>query len=161
MANALLPALVTLLHDLFTAIWIGGMIVLAFIILPSIRKTLGKSPETKQLIDTIKNRLSLLIYLCIAGLFVTGLMLTIQSPSAGLFDISTDYSMLITVKHLVFFLMVIIAITRSRLLDLWKGLSRNTYEKLNMVLLLSNIVLGVLAILLTNMAVITAATLGS
>jgi putative copper export protein len=33
-------ALVTFLHDLFTAVWIGGLITLGFTVMPSTKKVL-------------------------------------------------------------------------------------------------------------------------
>ena len=35
-------ALVTFLHDLFTAVWIGGLVTLALSVLPSARAVLGR-----------------------------------------------------------------------------------------------------------------------
>jgi putative copper export protein len=48
-----LPVLVTFLHDLFTAIWIGGLIVLGVTVLPVIRK---QKQQTKELSKNIQKR---------------------------------------------------------------------------------------------------------
>lgn len=49
-------AFVTFLHDPFTAIWIGGLIVIGVTILPAAMKVLGKDPQTRQLMDTVQGQ---------------------------------------------------------------------------------------------------------
>ena len=39
--------LVTFLHDLFTAVWIGGLITLGLSVMPATKKTLGKDQRQK------------------------------------------------------------------------------------------------------------------
>ncbi len=41
-------ALITFLHDLFTAVWIGGLITLGLTVLPSVKKSLGKRAADKK-----------------------------------------------------------------------------------------------------------------
>ncbi len=47
-AQTIIFALVTFLHDLFTAVWIGGLITLGLTVMPSVKKVLGKGPQTKK-----------------------------------------------------------------------------------------------------------------
>jgi len=66
-------ALMTFLHDLFTAAWVGGLIVITITVVPSAKQALGMGWQTKKMMDTIQKRQSLLVYVSILGLIVTGL----------------------------------------------------------------------------------------
>lgn len=48
------------------------MITLGFTVLPSARKLLGSGPQAKKLMDAIQERLSVLVYVGVMGLPVTG-----------------------------------------------------------------------------------------
>ncbi len=149
MQNLILIGSVKFLHDLFTVMWIGGMIVMAAVILPSVKKQLG--PEAKKLIATMKSKLSILTYVSMIGLLVTGLLLSNTSPLfTGFLDTSTQYSLLLTVKHIVIALMVMISLFRSL------GIERMNLEgpkeqKLGAVLLLLNVILGISILLISGL----------
>jgi len=84
MPKPIIFALIVFLHDLFTAIWIGGLITLALTVLPSARQVLGKGPQMKKLLAVIQKRLSLLVYISIVGLIVTGILQASRNrPSKG------------------------------------------------------------------------------
>lgn len=144
MQNLILIGSVKFLHDLFTVMWIGGMIVMAAVILPSVKKQLGPGPEAKKLIATMKSKLSMLTYVSMIGLLVTGLFLSnVTLPP------SAQYSLLLTVKHIVIALMVIISLFRSL------GIQRMNLEgpkeqKLGAVLLLINVILGISILLMSG-----------
>ena len=42
---------ITFLHNLFPAVWIGGLITLGFNLMPSMKQVLGKKPEMKNLAE--------------------------------------------------------------------------------------------------------------
>ena len=107
-------AIVVFLHDLFTAIWIGGLITLGLTVLPAARQVLGKGPEMKALLAAIQRRLSVLVYVSIAGLIVTGVLQAQRNPAfEGLFTFGNAYSTVLTLKHIVVVLMIGIALFRS------------------------------------------------
>ncbi len=156
MQNLILIGSVKFLHDLFTVMWIGGMIVMAAVILPSVKKQLGPGPEAKKLIAIMKSKLSKLTYVSMIGLLVTGLLLSMTSPAP-----STQYSLLLTVKHIMIALMVIISLFRSL------GIERMNLEgpkeqKLGAVTLLINVILGISVLLISGLlgaeSIITALT---
>ena len=100
MAELILLGLVSFLHDLFTVMWIGGMLVLGFVILPTIKKTLGSGPETKKLNMAIRKRLSMLSYLSMIGLLVTGILLSRISPLyLGPLSFCNEFSTWLSIKH--------------------------------------------------------------
>lgn len=141
-------ALVTFLHDLFTAAWIGGLITLGLTVLPSVKKVLGKTPETKKLMDVIQKRHSVLVYVSIIGLVLTGLLQANRSPAfLGLFSFGNAYSAVLAVKHLLVLAMITITLYRS--LALGKT-STPAQEKLKAILLILNIVLGISILLLSG-----------
>ena len=150
MAELLLLGLVSFLHDLFTVMWIGGMLVLGFVILPTIKKTLGLGPETKKLTDAIRSRLSKLAYLSMIGLLVTGILLSRSSPLyLGPLSIGNEFSAWLSIKHLMIALMVVISIVRS-IVGPQKAMPEPKKMKLNALLLMLNIVLGIGVLLLSG-----------
>ena len=141
-------ALVTFLHDLFTAVWIGGLITLGLTVMPSVKKILGKGPETKKLMDTIQKRNSVLIYVSMIGLVLTGLLQANRTSAfLGLFSLGNTYSAVLAVKHILVLAMIAIALYRS--LALGKA-STPAQENLKATLLILNIIFGVGILLLSG-----------
>ncbi|MDD3828358.1 MAG: hypothetical protein PHY79_20520 [Anaerolineae bacterium] len=152
MSNAIVLAVVIFLHDLFTAAWIGGLITLGLIVLPSARQVLGKGPQMKALLDTIQKRLSLLVYVSIVGLILTGMIQARQNPAfEGLLRFGSTYSTALSLKHIVVVAMVGIALVRSLALGHRERLTPSQ-EKLSVGLLLLNLALGVAILLLTGIS---------
>ncbi len=147
----LMLGFVKFLHDLFTAVWIGGLFILGVAILPSINRALGSQPEKKAVMDTIRKRFSIVVYISILGLLVTGIMLSNRSPLfLGYFNLSNEYSFLLAIKHLLIVLMVVLTVVRSVLLPRLTSLTPPRKMKLNGVVLFANIILGLLVLLLSG-----------
>ena len=147
-------AIVTFLHDLFTAVWVGGVITLGITVLPSAKKVLGMGPQTKKLMGAIQKRLSVLIYVSIVGLVVTGLLLSNRSPAfQGLFSFGNPYSTVLTFKHILMLAMVAVTLYRSLVVGRRSGPSTLSQEKLSAGLLFLNIILGVAILLLSGLSV--------
>jgi len=140
--------LITFLHDLFTAAWIGGLITLGLTVMPSVKKILGKGPETKKLMDAIQKRHSVLVYVSMIGLVLTGLLQANRTSAfLGLFSFGNTYSAVLAAKHILVLAMIAIALYRSLALD---KTSTPTQEKLKATLLILNIVFGVGILLLSG-----------
>lgn len=151
MSQILIISIVTFLHNLFTAIWIGGMIALLISVLPSIRKNLGHTPEAKQLTDDIKNRLSKIVFLSILILFITGLLLSNRSSLyEGPLALTNDYTLLLNIKHLCYIVMLVIAIIRGRFLERIIKNSNPKFKKINVGLLIVNIFVGSFVLFLSG-----------
>jgi putative copper resistance protein D len=147
-------AIVVFLHDLFTAIWIGGLITLALTVLPSARQVLGKGPQMKKLLNAIQKRLSVLVYVSIVGLLLTGMLQANRSPDfEGLFHFGNPYSTALSLKHIAVVVMIGITLFRSLVLGRRQEPLTPSQEKLNMGLLLLNMVLGIVVLLLTGLSV--------
>ena len=144
-------AIVTFLHDLFTAVWIGGVITLGITVLPSAKKVLGMGPQTKKLMDAIQKRLSVLVYVSIVGLLLTGLLQANRNPAfQGLFSFGNSYSTVLTIKHILVLAMVAVALYRSLVLGRRSGPPTSAQERLKAGLLFLNIILGVAILLLSG-----------
>jgi putative copper export protein len=152
-------ALVTFLHDLFTAVWIGGLITLGITVLPAARQVLGMGPQTKKLMDAIQKRLSVLVYVSIVGLILTGVLQARRSPAfQGLFSFGNTYSTVLALKHILVVVMVGVALYRSLVLGRQSGPSTPSQEKLSGVLLYLNILLGIAVLLLSGFSAAFGAT---
>ncbi len=162
MANLLVLGIVKFLHDLFTTIWVGGLITLGITVMPSVKKSMGMGPEANKLMDTIRKRLSILVYVSIIGLFVTGLLMGNSSLLySGVVSISNEYSALLTAKHLVVALMVVLALVRSRVLPRM-SLEGMKKTKMGARLTILNMILGIIVLLLSAFAsAMTIVTLSS
>lgn len=160
-ARQIVFAVMTFLHDLFTVVWIGGLITLGITVLPSARKVLGMGPQTKQLMDAIQKRLSVLVYVSIVVLIVTGLLLSNQSAAfQGLFRFNNPYAIVLSLKHILVLGMVAVAVLRSVALARRvgpPGPGQEKQEKLKMALLFLNIAMGILVLLLSGFSAALAA----
>jgi uncharacterized membrane protein len=144
-------ALVTFLHDLFTVVWIGGLIALGLTTLPAAMKVLGKGLQTRQLMDTIQRRQRVLVYVSILGLLVTGVLQAGQVPEfQGLFRFGPAFSTVLSLKHILVLAMIAVALTRSLLLGGRNKPAGPAQEKLKAALLYLNISLGIAVLLLSG-----------
>ena len=148
------PILINFLHSVFTALWIGGMLTLAFTVLPAMKKVLGKSKEMKALNSMIKKKLSLLTYISIIGLIITGLLMSnkavVSGLSTGFLSFGNEYSTLMSIKHLLYFLMIFLSLFRSQIVDRVKKFTPEQKQKLNMLTLLLNILAGLAVLFLSS-----------
>ncbi|TFG34872.1 hypothetical protein EU527_01480 [Candidatus Thorarchaeota archaeon] len=151
MQNIILLGSVKFLHDLFTAIWIGGLITMSFAVLPSLKSALKMTPEGKALSEAIMSRLSKLVLISIVGLFITGIMLTNTSPLfEGYLSISNQYSLMLTLKHILIGLMVLLSIARSRILKHVSFTNPKQEAKISATLLFLNTIIGIIVLLLSG-----------
>ena len=154
MPKQVLFAVIVFLHDLFTAVWIGGLITLSFTVLPSARQVLGQGPQMKTLLNAIQKRLSVLVYVSIAGLIVTGAFQANRNPAfEGLFRLNSAYATALSLKHVAVVVMIGITLVRSLVLGRRRAPLTPPQEKLNLGLLLLNAALGVVVLLLTGLSV--------
>lgn len=147
-------ALVTFFHDLFTATWIGGLIVFGITVLPSVKQSLGAGPQTKKVMAAIQKRHSTWVYISMVGLVLTGLLMSRRNPNFdGLFSFSSAYSAALSIKHILVLGMIAITLYRSLVLGKEGKLNTPKREKLNGLLLMVNLILGMAVLLVTGFAV--------
>jgi putative copper export protein len=157
MTSLAIPIAVLFLHNLFTAVWIGGLITLGLVVLPVTSKTLGKGAKTKELIDKIQNRLSVFVYVSMLGLLGTGMLLANRAAEfEGLFSLANGYSTVLAIKHVVVLLMVVIAFSRRFTLKQRGDKLRPRLRKAGLGLLYANVFLGIVVLLLSAMSAVMA-----
>lgn len=157
MTSPAIPIAVLFLHNLFTVVWVGGLIVLGIVVLPVTSRTLGRGAKTKELIDNIQNRLSVFVYISMLGLLGTGMLLANRAPQFdGLFSFTNGYSTVLAIKHIVVILMVGTALFRRAALKQRGGKLQPRRRKAGLGLLYANVFLGIVVLLLSAMSVILA-----
>lgn len=126
----LVPALVLFLHDLFTVVWIGGILFTALVLTPALRSarsagTAGAatgagapSPAGDGPLAMLAKRVQTLqlplVITSIVGLIVTGVLLARVRGSAGLFRFDTPYAVVLSVKHVLVVALVVMSLARRR-----------------------------------------------
>ncbi len=150
-------ALVSFFHDLFTAIWMGGLLVTVLAYLPAVKNALGAGPQVKKVMMEFQKRQSVWVYVSMAGLILTGLLMTNRSPQfESLFRFGNPYSVALSIKHILVIAMIGVS--------LYRVLGRSTMtpekERLNMKLLLINAALAVLVLLTSGFTAALARPLG-
>jgi copper resistance protein D len=142
--------LITFLHNLFTVIWIGGMITIGITALPAARQMFGKSHQTKELMRMILNRQSWLAYISMLGLIMTGVLIARRTPGFdGLLSTRSAYSIILSIKHGLVILMLVASLYRSLILGRKITPLSVAQEKANALLLYTNIGLGTIVLLLS------------
>ncbi len=102
-------AINNVIHLLSSVIWIGGMIYLIFVFLPSLREI--NDFQRAKIIGIASKKFSLIAWHCIALLLITGL---IRAPHKLMFNISVHYGLILTIKHIFVILAIIFTILWSK-----------------------------------------------
>ena len=143
-------ALVLFLHNLFTVVWMGGVIVAAISVLPAAREALGPGPQVKKVMAAFLKRQSLWAYISMAGLIFSGMLLGRRNPAfSGLFSFGDPYGVVLSIKHIVVILMIAISLYRTSTQHRLQAVPDAKKERLSMLLLLVNVVLAVIVLLLS------------
>lgn len=106
-------ALVYWLHMLATVTWIGGIVSISILVLPAARKSL-KPADQLVFIESLQKRLEPLAWFSLGLLIATGLFqLSANSHYNGFFDVSTQWSLAILVKHGLVAVMVAVSAVQT------------------------------------------------
>jgi len=96
------------LHLLATVIWIGGVVSLAIIFLPSIQKTL-KTDQKNILYSEIQRRFQPIGWFSLVILSGTGMIQMAAHPAyQGFLNIDNNWAVALFSKHLAIFLLIIL-----------------------------------------------------
>jgi len=140
------------LHDLFTVVWVGGLVVFALTLLPAARKVFGNGPQLRDLMNEILRRHRVWVYISMVGLFLTGIIQARREPAFhGLMRFDTPYSALTALKHVLTFAMIAIALFRSLRFAGKAESATPQQNKMSMQLIFVNAILGVLVLLLSGL----------
>jgi putative copper export protein len=147
-------------HLMATIAWVGGLVVLALLVVPEARRIFGEQPALETFLMRMRKRFLPISHFSLVVLIATGLIQMSGDPNYdGLLQFTNDWSRAILLKHvaivgmflcgLVLQFSVIPALERARLLlDRGKG-DPNEWTKLRRSearLTWINVVLGVLVL---------------
>ena len=142
--------LISFLHNFFTVIWVGGLAFMILTFFPSVKKSIGKSPQAKDLVTQITRQHRGWVYISIVGLFVTGMLLGKANPNqTGFMHFDTTYAVIASVKHILTFLMILVAVFRSVFFGK-EHAGSNKKNNLGKLPILINFVLGVIVLLISS-----------
>ena len=155
MPQQLIFGIVRSLHDLFTAVWIGGLVATGLAFMPAVKRSSEKPGSMKGLMKAYQSKLRSLALVSLAVLWITGILLSRQSSAnAGLLNFSTTYNVFLSLKHLIILVMMGIAIYRGFILGRKIDGFDAKQQKLYAVLLLINVVLGVIVVFLSGFSAV-------
>jgi len=151
MQNLIIPSVVRSLHNFFTSIWIGGMLVMVISFLPTIRKEIKDGGLQGAVIDKVMSQHSKWVYIGIVVLAGTGmLMARLSGQTSGLFNFSNQYATLLSIKHILVILITVIAVLRSVAFKNAASGKDKSKKKLSMALLMVNAFLGTVILVLSS-----------
>ncbi len=142
---------VRFLHNLFTALWIGGMLTMAIAVLPGVRKN-PKVGEPWAVIEGIQSRINPVAWVSMVGLVLTGLLLGRASKNfTGLFSFGTVYMTALSIKHILIALMLVLAVVRLFINKRVRAEKKPELQKASFAVLAVNAGLGVVVLFLSAM----------
>ena len=155
MPNLIIPSVIRSLHNIFTSIWIGGMLVMVLSFLPTIRKEIKDNELQGSLIDKIMNRHSKWVYIGIVILAGSGmLMARLSGKTSGLFSFANPYASILSIKHILVIVITVIALVRSIAFKNAASSKDKSKKKLSMALLFINTLLGTVILVLSSIAAV-------
>ena len=92
-----------LIHLFAAAVWIGGMIYMNIVLMPSLAAI--DPPQRGRLVGAVAKKFTIVSWLSVVALASTGLL---RTPGPLLFDTASPYGRLLTVKLLLFGVMIAI-----------------------------------------------------
>ena len=151
MPQQIVFGIISALHDLFTAMWIGGLLTTALSFMPVFKESRDKIKGLVVLLDGYQRKLANYVLISIVGLWITGLLLSKQSPAySGFMNFSTTSNALLSIKHILIFVMIIIGLYRRFVLGRKLKSFSEQQQKTYGILLMVNALLGVVVLFLSG-----------
>lgn len=149
--NPLIPGLIRALHNIATVIWLGGLFALGFLILP-LTDRISDPLARQDFLKHLQQRLFQWVLPAIIFMMITGMLMTRASGQVTrLFDFSNRYGILLSIKHIFYFLMVLIAIRRQIILrKSWKNPLLKNQINMRPVPVYINLILGIGVLVLSG-----------
>ncbi len=106
------------LHFLATVVWIGGIIMILLVILPSAKTSLESAPMISGLMKEITKHFTLMANISIFILIVTGIVIAFYNKNfTNILDLSNHWNLVMFLKHIFVALMIIIHFYRGLILN--------------------------------------------
>ena len=130
--------------------------MLAMTVIPIVRGRLanpqdGNVSKSMELFSEITLKHRKWVFISIAGLFITGLMLSKVNDPGGFMKFGSQYQILASVKHIATFLMIIVAVIRLLKVSGRLDKGKPAKKALGIPLIYANFVLGIIVLFLSAM----------
>ncbi|MEK6699316.1 MAG: DUF4149 domain-containing protein [Nitrospirota bacterium] len=142
------------IHLVATVLWIGGIIFIIFIVIPSSRQVLGA--ESGKLMGEISKRFTPLANYSIILLFVSGIVLAgLNNQFSGVRILESNWTMALILKLVLFFSMTAIHFYRGlvlapKMMRTTTQTEKTALQKLSINLVKVNFTLGLSVLLLSG-----------
>ncbi len=101
-------ALSLFIHIAGTVIWIGGILLITFLVVPELNQVLAEQPALYQLLRRLRKRFTIVGNSVLAALIVTGLLQMSTDPNyEGLLRFSNRWSQALLLKHVLIIVMAL------------------------------------------------------
>ena len=101
-------ALSLFFHIAATVIWIGGILLLTFLVLPVLIRALAEQPALYRILTRLRKRFMIVGNLALAVLIVTGLLQMSTAPNyEGLLRFNNRWSQALLLKHILIIVMAL------------------------------------------------------
>ncbi len=156
--NLWILALSHFIHVIGTIVWIGGILMTLFVILPSSQTALESLPIVGKLMKEISKRFTPMANVSIILIIVTGIIMYLYDKNYTFFsDLENRWNMLIALKHVFIATMIIIHFYRGLILNpkIERFSSQpnekqtSKLKKISLDLVKINFALGIIVLLLT------------
>ncbi len=105
-------ALSLFFHIGATVVWLGGLALMTFLVLPALNQTLAGQPALYRLLRRLRRRFTLAGNFALLVLIVTGLLQMSADPNyEGLLRFSNRWSQVLLLKHLLLIGMALASLT--------------------------------------------------
>lgn len=159
--SLLILSLSHFLHLLATVVWIGGIGMILLVLLPCAKATLESAPMVGKLMKEITKRFTPMANLSILILIVTGIVIArYEKNFTGFLGVNNPWNVIMLLKHFLVALMIVIHFYRGLVLNPKIGrLSSQSndsqvarLQKFSLNLVKTNLVLGMIVLLLTGIS---------
>jgi uncharacterized membrane protein len=98
-------------HLVAAVVWMGGIIMLLYVVWPELGQILGLSAERSRIAHGIVRRFTPISMACIALLGITGSVMMLKDENyLGLLELRNNWSRLLLLKHVLFLVMTVAAV---------------------------------------------------
>ncbi len=98
-------------HILATVVWIGGILLITFLVIPQVTNVLEDQTALHQILLRIRGRFAGVSNLALAVLIVTGLLQMTADPNYdGLLRLDNQWSRVLLLKHLLIVIMAVLGL---------------------------------------------------
>lgn len=102
-------------HLIATVVWIGGIVFILFVAIPSAKQVLG--PEAGKLMGDISKRFTPIANYCIIFLLVTGIILTaLNKQLSEIESVRNNWTLFLIMKHVLVLGMIVVHFYRGLIL---------------------------------------------